>query len=81
MLALIGQQGYSNPIRPVTVGGRVSSEGLIKLLKGKGWELKRIKGSHHIFAHPDFDYPVIVPHPKKDLGIGLVRKIMNKARL
>ncbi|CAM3536916.1 YcfA-like protein [Vibrio aerogenes CECT 7868] len=59
----------------------MSSTELIKLLHKNGWELIGIRGSHHKFRHPEFQYPVIVPHPKKDLKIGLVKKLMQQAGL
>ncbi len=59
----------------------MKSADLIKLLKKNGWELVSIKGSHHKFRHPDFENPVIVPHPKKDLKVGLVNDIKKDAGL
>jgi len=38
-------------------------------------------GSHHQFAHPTKSGTVTVPHPKKDLGKGLVRAIRKQAGL
>ncbi len=55
--------------------------GLIKLLQADGWLLKRTRGSHHQFAHPTKPGTVTVPHPKKDLGKGLVRAIRKQAGL
>ena len=59
----------------------MKSRDLIKELIDAGWTLDRVKGSHHQFTHPDFSYPVTVPHPKKDLGIGLVKRIKKDAGL
>ncbi|MCH8536247.1 MAG: type II toxin-antitoxin system HicA family toxin [Alkalimonas sp.] len=58
-----------------------SSSDLIKELKRAGWELVRVKGSHHQFRHPDHVLPLTVPHPKKDLGKGLERIIRKQAGL
>ncbi|MBU1308191.1 MAG: type II toxin-antitoxin system HicA family toxin [Gammaproteobacteria bacterium] len=41
----------------------------------------RIKGSHHQFKHPEHKLPLTVPLPKKDLPIGLVKKIRKDAGL
>jgi predicted RNA binding protein YcfA (HicA-like mRNA interferase family) len=30
----------------------VSGKQLIKILEGRGWYVKRIRGSHHILRHP-----------------------------
>ncbi|MBT4162097.1 MAG: addiction module toxin, HicA family [Gammaproteobacteria bacterium] len=59
----------------------MKSKDLIKELEANGWKLKRIRGSHHQFIHPDFGHSVTVPHPKKDLGKGLVNAIRKQARL
>lgn len=57
----------------------MKSSDLIDELKDAGWKLDRVKGSHHIFKHPDRGGHITVPHPKKDLGIGLVRAIRKQA--
>lgn len=46
-----------------------------------GWILRGVKGSHHIFTHPTFPGHVCVPHPRKDLGVGLAHKLMKQAGL
>lgn len=55
------------------------SADLIRLLKDAGWLLDRVRGSHHIFKHPQRGGHVAVPHPKKDLGKGLVAAIRKQA--
>jgi predicted RNA binding protein YcfA (HicA-like mRNA interferase family) len=50
----------------------VSSKDLIRELEAAGWVLDRIRGSHHVFKHPVRPGRIVVPHPKKDLGTGLV---------
>ena len=40
---------------------------IIKILKEKGFQLDRIKGSHHIYYHPTSKKRVIVPVHKKEL--------------
>lgn len=59
----------------------MSSAELIKLLQKNGWELVSTRGSHHKFRHPDFEDPIVVPHPKKDLGIGIQKKLLKQAGL
>jgi predicted RNA binding protein YcfA (HicA-like mRNA interferase family) len=54
---------------------------LIKALEQDGWVLRGAKGSHHIFTHPQKPGHVSVPHPKKDLGAGLVHKLLKQAGL
>ena len=59
----------------------MGSREIVKILESNGWRLDRVKGSHHIFAHPVHGNSVTVPHPKKDLGIGLVRAILKQAHI
>lgn len=58
----------------------MKSADLIKELEAAGWVLDRVRGSHHVFKKEGFR-PVTVPHPKKDLGIGLVKAIRRDAGL
>jgi len=51
------------------------------MMLADGWILVAVRGSHHQFKHPTKTGRVTVPHPKKDLGIGLVRVIMKQAGL
>ena len=54
---------------------------LIKLLEAEGWLLRGVRGSHHVFSHPQRGGQISVPHPKKDLGIGLAHKLLKQAGL
>jgi predicted RNA binding protein YcfA (HicA-like mRNA interferase family) len=57
----------------------MNSATLIKRMQAAGWKLRNVSGSHHIFVHPSRPGHVCVPHPKKDLGIGLVRRLSKQA--
>jgi predicted RNA binding protein YcfA (HicA-like mRNA interferase family) len=57
------------------------SADLIRQLETAGWVLKRVRGSHHVFVHPQPRGIVVVPHPKHDLGVGLVAAIRKQAQL
>jgi predicted RNA binding protein YcfA (HicA-like mRNA interferase family) len=59
----------------------MTSRELIALLNQDGWTLRGSKGSHHVFVHPSKAGHLTVPHPKKDLGTGLVQKILKQAGL
>jgi predicted RNA binding protein YcfA (HicA-like mRNA interferase family) len=59
----------------------VKSRDLIKLLEQDGWTLRGVKGSHHIFVHAVKPGHVSVPHPRKDLGVGLMQAILRQAGL
>ena len=53
----------------------MTSAEIIRRLKDGGWELARVKGSHHHFKHPTKAGIVTVPHPKKDIPIGTIKSI------
>jgi predicted RNA binding protein YcfA (HicA-like mRNA interferase family) len=57
----------------------VKSANLIKELKACGFTLVSIRGSHHKFRNRA-GITVIVPHPKRDLGHGLVAAIRKQAK-
>ena len=59
----------------------MTSKELIALLNQDGWTLRGSKGSHHVFVHASKAGHLTVPHPKKDLGTGLVQKILKQAGL
>ncbi|HNM42822.1 type II toxin-antitoxin system HicA family toxin [Plasticicumulans sp.] len=59
----------------------MNSADLIKRLERDGWELVHVRGSHHVFRHPLKPGHLSVPHPRKDLGKGLVHQILKLAGL
>ena len=59
----------------------MNSKDLIKQLEAAGWLLRGVKGSHHIYTHPSRGGHISVPHPKRDMGIGLVQKLLKQAGL
>jgi predicted RNA binding protein YcfA (HicA-like mRNA interferase family) len=54
---------------------------MIKRLHDDGWVLRGVKGSHHVLTHPAKPGHISVPHPRKDLGIGMVNKLLKQAGL
>lgn len=57
-----------------------SSSEVIKLLEEDGWFLKGPpKGSHYHYVHPKKKGKVTVPHPRKDLGKGLLKAIEKQS--
>ncbi len=58
----------------------MKSADLIRELVELGWILDRVRGSHHVFKHPQRPGIIVVPHPKKDLGTGLVAAIRKQAQ-
>lgn len=59
----------------------MNSKQLIKQLENDGWVLRGVKGSHHIFVHSIKSGHLSVPHPKNDLGKGLVNTLLKQAGL
>ena len=59
----------------------MNSKQIIKQLEEDGWVLRSVRGSHHVFTHPGKSGHISVPHPKQDLGIGLVHKLLKQAGL
>ena len=60
----------------------VSGKHFCKLLQWHGWQLQRIRGSHHIFTHPDRTEILTVPvHGNQDLKIGTLSKLLKDVGL
>ena len=59
----------------------MNSADLIRRLRVEGWWCVRVKGSHHVFRHALRPGVIVVPHPKKDLGVGLAHAILKQAGL
>ena len=56
----------------------ISGKKLCKLLEKKGWELKRVNGSHHIYAKAGENARISIPvHGNTPLKIGLQRYLMK----
>ena len=51
---------------------------LIKEVENAGWRLDRVRGSHHVFRKEGMR-PVVILHPKKQLGKGIVAAIRKAA--
>ena len=56
----------------------ISGKELVKLLEKQGFEVARIKGSHHRMKHPDGRVTTIPVHKNEDLPKGLLRKIIRE---
>ncbi|GJL66635.1 MAG: hypothetical protein NPIRA05_16060 [Nitrospirales bacterium] len=58
----------------------VSGKAFAKLLEKKGWELRRIKGSHHIYVKEGNPARISVPiHGSNALKMGLLKHLMKIA--
>jgi predicted RNA binding protein YcfA (HicA-like mRNA interferase family) len=58
-----------------------NSKELIKVLKKKGWEIVRTRGSHVQMKNMATGDLVTIPHPKKDLPIGTLKAIYKSTGL
>ena len=52
---------------------------ITRVLEKKGFALERQSGSHAIYYHPDGRRTTVPIHSGRDLGRGLLRKIMKDA--
>ena len=59
----------------------MNSAEVIRQLEQAGWVLANVRGSHHVFRHPEKPGHISVPHPRKDLGKGLIHKLLKEAGL
>ena len=61
---------------------RVSGDKHIAAFKRAGWKVNHIEGSHYILIKEGSDVHLSIPvHKGKDLGIGLLKKLIAKAGL
>lgn len=56
---------------------RLRGRELICILRHAGFEVIRIKGSHHFLRHPDGRATVVPVHAGEDIGTGLLGKILK----
>lgn len=60
---------------------RLTGQEVIAALKKVGFEVLRIKGSHHFVAHPDGRRTVIPVHRGEIIGPGLMLKILRDCEM
>lgn len=59
----------------------VTGKEVIKALKAIGFEVARIKGSHHILSHDDGRRTVVPVHSSESIGKGLLSQILRDCKL
>ncbi|RJQ44357.1 MAG: type II toxin-antitoxin system HicA family toxin [Nitrospiraceae bacterium] len=60
----------------------ISGKDLCRLLEKKGWQLKKIHGSHHVYMIAGRKERISVPvHGNKDLKIGLLKAALKIAEI
>jgi len=58
----------------------VSGKQLVKILEGRGWYVKRVRGSHHILRHPTIPDAIPVPiHGNQTIKKGTLGNILRTA--
>ncbi|RLD16301.1 MAG: hypothetical protein DRI36_05875 [Caldiserica bacterium] len=57
-----------------------SGKEAVKKLQKVGWKIVRQKGSHVMMVKDDYPYTLSIPQ-HKELGIGILRKIIKQADL
>ncbi len=61
---------------------QVSDKEFIRIIQKRGWILKRINGSHHIFSKEGQRERIVIPvHGNQPLKIGLLKHQMKIAGL
>lgn len=59
----------------------VTGSQLIKALRKYGFEVIRVKGSHHYLRHPDGRRTVVPVHRGETIGRGLLAQILRDCEL
>lgn len=60
---------------------QLSAHDLIRLLQRHGFAFERQSGSHAVYRHHDGRRTTVPIHGKRDIGRGLVRRILKDAGL
>ena len=55
----------------------VSGRELVAALGRKGFQVIRVKGSHHVLRHVDGRMTVVPVHGREEIGPGLLAKILR----
>jgi predicted RNA binding protein YcfA (HicA-like mRNA interferase family) len=60
----------------------ISGKRLCKIVEQKGWVLRRITGSHHIYENPEVEKILSIPvHRNQELKVGTLKALMKIADL
>lgn len=60
---------------------RLRGREVISALRRAGFDVIRIRGSHHFLQHPDGRVTVVPLHAGEDIGRGLLRKILGDCEM
>ncbi len=60
----------------------ISGKRLCKVIEQRGWVLRRVTGSHHIYENPEVNQILSIPvHRNQDLKLGTLKALMRIAHL
>jgi predicted RNA binding protein YcfA (HicA-like mRNA interferase family) len=60
----------------------ISGKRLCKIVEQKGWVLRRVTGSHHIYENLEVNQILSIPiHRNQDLKVGTLKALMKIAGL
>jgi predicted RNA binding protein YcfA (HicA-like mRNA interferase family) len=60
----------------------ISGKQLCNIVEQKGWVLRRITGSHHIYENPEIEQILSISvHRNQDLKVGTLKALMKIAQL
>jgi predicted RNA binding protein YcfA (HicA-like mRNA interferase family)/predicted RNase H-like HicB family nuclease len=66
----------------IEVRSRCSGARLCRILEKHGWELRRVRGSHHVYVQAGNSAILMVPvHGNRDLKLGTLRRLLKDAGL
>ena len=57
----------------------LTAQQIIKVLEAHGFVLDKVKGSHHIYYHPETHQRAVVPIHRGDLPKGTLLEILRQA--
>lgn len=60
---------------------RLTGQQVITVLRKSGFEVLRVKGSHHFLSHPDGRRTVVPVHRGETIGPGLMLKIIRDCEM
>ncbi len=60
---------------------RLTGKEIVSALTAAGFEIVRVKGSHHFLRHPDDRVTVVPVHAGEVIGPGLMQKILRDCEM
>jgi predicted RNA binding protein YcfA (HicA-like mRNA interferase family) len=60
---------------------RLKAKELIRALRRAGFEVIRVRGSHHYLKHPDGRATIVPFHAGETIGLGLLKSVLNDVEM